>query len=110
MKISLAFVQRNLISYSASWTCLPGRLPRTGLVVRMRKIPSNSLSITESRSGSVCSAIQMMCGGGCDGCDGCCEWRWCTKRRVRGFSKTKKKEENQTGMDSDLHGIGIRMT
>lgn len=31
MKISLAFVQRNLISYSASWTCLPGRLPRTGI-------------------------------------------------------------------------------
>lgn len=61
--------------------------------MRMRKIPSNSLSITESRSGSVCSAIQMMGGGGCDGCVGCCDWRWCTKRRVRGFSKMKKKEE-----------------
>src|SRR5271154_6637060 len=29
MKISRAFVQRNRISYSASWTCFPGRLPRT---------------------------------------------------------------------------------
>jgi len=29
MKISRAFVQRNLISYSASCTCFPGRLPRT---------------------------------------------------------------------------------
>lgn len=29
MKISLAFVQRYLISYSASCTGLPGRLPRT---------------------------------------------------------------------------------
>jgi hypothetical protein len=29
MNISRAFVQRNRISYSASWTCLPGRLPRT---------------------------------------------------------------------------------
>ena len=29
MKISRAFVQRKRISYSASWTCFPGRLPRT---------------------------------------------------------------------------------
>lgn len=29
MKISLAFVHRYLISYSANWTGLPGRLPRT---------------------------------------------------------------------------------
>lgn len=29
MKISRALVHRNLISYSSSWTCLPGRLPRT---------------------------------------------------------------------------------
>lgn len=30
MNISRAFVQRYLISYSCSWTGLPGRLPRTG--------------------------------------------------------------------------------
>lgn len=30
MKISLAFVHRYLISYSANWTGFPGRLPRTG--------------------------------------------------------------------------------
>lgn len=29
MKISRALVQRNLISYSCSWTCFPGRFPRT---------------------------------------------------------------------------------
>lgn len=29
MKISRAFVQRNLISYSERFTGLPGRLPRT---------------------------------------------------------------------------------
>ena len=29
MKISRAFVHRYLISYSANWTGLPGRLPRT---------------------------------------------------------------------------------
>jgi hypothetical protein len=29
MKISLAFVHKYLISYSASWTGFPGRLPRT---------------------------------------------------------------------------------
>lgn len=31
MKISRALVHRNLISYSCSWTCFPGRLPRTVL-------------------------------------------------------------------------------
>jgi len=34
MKISRAFVHRNLISYSASWTCFPGRLPRTRNEIR----------------------------------------------------------------------------
>ena len=29
IKISLAFVHKYLISYSASWTGFPGRLPRT---------------------------------------------------------------------------------
>jgi hypothetical protein len=43
MKISLAFVQRYLISYSWSCTGFPGLLPRT----------SSNLSITESRSISV---------------------------------------------------------
>lgn len=32
MKISRAFVQRYLISYSCSWTGFPGRLPRTAAV------------------------------------------------------------------------------
>lgn len=36
MKISLAFVQRCLISYSASWTGFPGRLPRTASIRRQR--------------------------------------------------------------------------
>ena len=36
-KISRARVQRNLISYSCSWTGLPGRLPRT-----MNRVPSFS--------------------------------------------------------------------
>jgi hypothetical protein len=58
MKISRAFVQRNRISYSASWTCLPGRLPRTGVsCLGVEGVPSSNRSITESRSGSVCSAI-----------------------------------------------------
>jgi len=58
MKISRAFVQRNLISYSANCTCLPGRLPRTLLELNKKKgIPSNNRSIIESRSGSVCSDI-----------------------------------------------------
>ena len=37
MKISLAFVHKYLISYSASWTGFPGRLPRT-----MKKKPKVS--------------------------------------------------------------------
>ena len=64
MKISRAFVQRNRISYSASWTCFPGRFPRTRARLEMhfvcrwkRGLPSNSRSITESRSGSLGSAI-----------------------------------------------------
>lgn len=47
MKISRALVQRKRISASRSWTCLPGRLPRT----------SSSRSIIESRSTSCWSAI-----------------------------------------------------
>lgn len=47
MKISRAFVQRNLISVSSSWTCFPGRLPRT----------SSRRSMMESRSTSCWSAI-----------------------------------------------------
>lgn len=50
MKISRALVQRYLISVSNSWTCLPGRLPRT----------SNNLSMIESRSTSF-SAIAVTC-------------------------------------------------
>lgn len=42
MKISRALVQRYRISASSSWTCLPGRLPRT----------SRSRSIIESKSTS----------------------------------------------------------
>lgn len=37
MKISRAFVQRCLISYSASWTGFPGRLPRTAQTPRERQ-------------------------------------------------------------------------
>ena len=36
MKISRARVHRKRISYSCSWTCLPGRLPRTALDQRRR--------------------------------------------------------------------------
>jgi hypothetical protein len=59
MNISRAFVQRKRISYSASWTCLPGRLPRTDCQrgTREGEGPSSRRSITESRSGSVCSAM-----------------------------------------------------
>ena len=54
MKISRALVQRNRISVSRSWTCLPGLLPRT----------SSSLSMIESKSTSF-SAIA-----------GACYWLW----------------------------------
>lgn len=47
MKISRALVHRYLISVSSSWTCLPGRLPRT----------SRRRSMMESRSTSFWSAI-----------------------------------------------------
>ena len=47
MKISRALVQRYRISVSSSWTCLPGRLPRT----------SRRRSMMESRSTSFWSAM-----------------------------------------------------
>jgi hypothetical protein len=47
MKISLALVHRNRISCSRSWTCLPGRDPRT----------SRRRSMMESRSTSFSDAI-----------------------------------------------------
>lgn len=70
MKISRALVQRYLISYSWSWTGLPGRLPRTEAPKTERRqpglrdggrtseraragcAPSSRRSMTESRSTS----------------------------------------------------------
>ena len=72
MKISRAFVQRYLISYSWSCTGFPGRLPRTrggeyrgGTDQRIGRSPSRGRSMTESRSISVAvSAMsKMMCVG-----------------------------------------------
>lgn len=64
MKISRALVQRNLISYSCSWTCLPGRLPRTAKEVDTRKVSKRS----RGRNGVAGLEARSMCSDTTDCC------------------------------------------